>query len=86
MEVKEKQKGRRGFMNYLQELIHNKIILTAVIGWLSAQILKTITYLIVNKKLVWERLLGDGGMPSAHSATVCGLAGATFFQCGAGSP
>ena len=73
-------------MYYLQELIHNKIILTAVIGWLSAQILKTITYLIVNKKLVWERLLGDGGMPSAHSATVCGLAGATFFQCGAGSP
>ena len=79
------RKGRNT-MNYFQELIQNKIIISAVIGWMSAQILKTITHLIVNKKFVWERLLGDGGMPSSHSATVCGLATATFFQCGPASP
>ncbi len=73
-------------MQYLQELVQNKIIITAIVGWCCAQVLKTITHLIVNKKLVWERLIGDGGMPSAHSATVCGMAGATFFRCGPASP
>ena len=73
-------------MDYLQSLLQNRIIITAILGWASAQILKTITHLIVNKKFVWERLLGDGGMPSAHSATVCGMAGAAFFTCGPASP
>ena len=73
-------------MDKFLEIFQNKIIITAVIGWASAQILKTITHLIIHHKFVWERLLGDGGMPSAHSATVCGLAGATFFQCGPASP
>jgi acid phosphatase family membrane protein YuiD len=73
-------------MNYFQELVNNRIITTAVLAWCCAQVLKTITHLIVNKKFVWERLLGDGGMPSAHSATVCGMAGATFFRCGPASP
>ena len=60
--------------------------MNAIIGWLCAQVLKTSTHLIVYKKFVWERLLGDGGMPSAHSATVCALAGTTFIQCGPASP
>ena len=54
-------------MNYLEELLHNTILINAVTGWLCAQILKTITHLIINKKFVWERLVGDGGMPSAHA-------------------
>ena len=73
-------------MEQLLEVLQNKIIITAVVGWCSAQVIKTILYLFVNKKFVWERLLGDGGMPSSHSATVCGMAGATFFQCGPASP
>ncbi len=73
-------------MNYLEELLHNTILINAVTGWLCAQILKTITHLIINKKFVWERLIGDGGMPSAHSATVCALAGTTFLHCGPASP
>ena len=73
-------------MNYLEELLHNTILINAVTGWLCAQILKTITHLIINKKFVWERLVGDGGMPSAHSATVCALAGTTFLHCGPASP
>ena len=73
-------------MNYLEELLHNTILINAVTGWLCAQILKTITHLIINKKFVWERLVGDGGMPSAHSATVCALAGTTFLHCGPVSP
>lgn len=73
-------------MNYLEQLLQNHILINAIIGWLSAQVLKTITHLIVYRKLVWERLIGDGGMPSAHSATVSALAGSAFIHCGPQSP
>ena len=35
---------------------------------------KTILYWVINGKLDFERLFGDGGMPSGHSATVASLA------------
>ena len=46
----------------------------AIISWLVAQVLKTITHAIVYKKLDFKRLLGDGGMPSCHSAVVTSTA------------
>jgi hypothetical protein len=73
-------------MYYINQLLQNHILLNAIMGWFCAQVLKTITHLIVYKKFVWERLLGDGGMPSAHSATVCALAGSTFIECGPATP
>ena len=72
-------------MEFFQELIHNRIFMSAVTGWFVAQVLKTIIYMIVNKQFVAERLVGSGGMPSSHSATVCALATATGFEYGAGS-
>ena len=48
----------------------------------SIGILALILHLIVNKKIVWERLVGDGGMPSSHSATVTSVAVATGFVAG----
>lgn len=72
-------------MNYFEQLLQNQIFINAVIGWFCAQVLKTITHLIVYKKLVWERLIGDGGMPSAHSATVCALATTIFINVGPSS-
>ena len=73
-------------MKYIDALLHNSILVNAITGWACAQVLKAIIHLIVYKKFVWERLLGDGGMPSAHSATVCALAGTTFLHCGPASP
>ena len=52
----------------------NKLVVTVVLAWFIAQLLKTIIYLVINKKLEMERMIGSGGMPSAHSATVCSLA------------
>lgn len=49
----------------------NYIILAAALSWTVAQLIKTATYLIHNKSLSFERLLGAGGMPSSHSAMVC---------------
>ena len=46
---------------------------SAVVGWTVAQVLKTILEIALNKNFSPERLVGSGGMPSSHSATVCGL-------------
>lgn len=72
-------------MNFLTELLHNQIFLSAVLGWLVAQVLKTIIHAIVNKQFVAERMVGGGGMPSSHSATVCALATASGMKYGGGS-
>jgi acid phosphatase family membrane protein YuiD len=49
-----------------------------------AQILKTIIYLIIHKRFIAERIIGGGGMPSSHTATVCGLLTAVGIKYGAG--
>lgn len=72
-------------MNFLIELFRNRIFLSAVLGWLVAQVLKTIIHMIVNKQFVAERMVGGGGMPSSHSATVCALATAAGMKYGGGS-
>ena len=50
------------------DILHNRVLIISICGWAAAQILKTIIYAITNKTLDWERLIGDGGMPSAHLA------------------
>lgn len=72
-------------MNFLQELVFNRIFISAVLGWFIAQVLKTIIHLFLTKKFVAERMIGSGGMPSSHSATVCALATATGMTYGGGS-
>lgn len=68
------------------ELLSNRVIISGLIGWASAQILKTLIYAIMNHKLDLSRLVGDGGMPSAHSSTVVSLTVAIAFECGLSSP
>ena len=72
-------------MTFFEEFFSNHIFLTAACGWFVAQILKTLIHLIISKKFVAERLVGSGGMPSSHSATVCALVTATCYEYGAGS-
>lgn len=70
-------------MNFITGILHNDILLAAFWAWLIAQILKTIIYVIMNKDFNPERLVGDGGMPSSHSATVMALVTATAYYFGA---
>lgn len=60
-------------MTFWEKLLSNEILVSALVGWTVAQILKTIIDLLLNKSFSAERLVGSGGMPSSHSATVCGL-------------
>ena len=61
-------------MDWLKDLITNVFLITGLGSWLIAQVLKTIIHWAVYKKLEIQRLFGDGGMPSGHSATVSSLA------------
>ena len=70
----------------ITQIIGNRIIQTGAVAWVCSQVIKTIIHLILNKKIVWERLVGDGGMPSSHSATVTSVAVATGFTAGWDSP
>lgn len=72
-------------MQYIQDLFSNQILLTASAGWLLAQVLKTLIHFILVKEFNAERLIGDGGMPSSHSATVSALATSIALECGLGS-
>lgn len=73
-------------MEVLQELLRNDILIAGIISWLTAQVLKTILYALINKELNLTRLTGDGGMPSAHSATVTAVAVMTGLTCGFDTP
>jgi len=57
---------------------YNYILVTSVLGWCIAQLLKTIINFIKYKKFSVERLFGAGGWPSAHSAMVCSAAAAVY--------
>ena len=66
--------------------MYNKILLTAFAAWFLSQFAKVIIYRIINKKFSRERFLGDGGMPSSHSAIVASVATAAGLLCGWDSP
>lgn len=72
-------------MNFLTEMAQNKILISAASGWVIAQVLKTIIHTWFTRNFVAERLVGGGGMPSSHSATVCALTTATAMQYGPAS-
>lgn len=73
-------------MVILYRIVNNYILLAAVLSWMLAQFLKTIFTLITTKKFDKERLIGAGGMPSAHSAMVSALAISIGHKCGVESP
>ena len=73
-------------MQFLVDLITNKILVVGVVSWFLAQVFKCISNLILTKKFSFERLFGDGGMPSGHSATVVSVATATGLYEGFNSP
>jgi acid phosphatase family membrane protein YuiD len=64
----------------------NPILLAGVVAWLVSQLSKAIIHLIITKRFQWDRLFGDGGMPSSHSATVTAVAVMTGLRCGWDSP
>lgn len=73
-------------MLFWERIWSNEILVCAVIGWTVAQMLKTTIDCLLNKSFSPERLVGSGGMPSSHSATVCALTVSAGIRYGVESP
>jgi acid phosphatase family membrane protein YuiD len=69
----------------LSDFIHNQTLILAGITWVIAQAIKTGVILFQQKRLDWNYMISSGGMPSAHSATVCSLATSIAMTEGMGS-
>lgn len=73
-------------MNVLLDMATNYPLICAGSGWVVAQILKAITGVFKVKKFtLTEFFFGTGGMPSSHTAAVCGLLCACGVKFGLGS-
>lgn len=72
-------------MDWFWDMLKNPFLITPISSWAIAQVLKVIINAWMYKKISWERLFGDGGMPSGHSATVTSLAVFAGLACGTGS-
>lgn len=72
-------------MDWFFDLISNRFLIVGVSSWAIAQVLKVFIHAGIYKKLEWERLFGDGGMPSGHSATVTSVAAMGALAYGLGS-
>lgn len=69
-------------MTLLQQITGNQTLMSGVVGWTVAQVLKTLIDIGLNRSFNPERLVGSGGMPSSHSATVCALTTAALIRYG----
>ena len=61
-------------------MFNNILLMAPATAWFLAQLIKTLIYIGFNKCFVAERLVGGGGMPSSHSATVCALSTVTLLK------
>jgi uncharacterized protein len=73
-------------LNFIEEIINNKVLITCVTAWFIAQLLKIILTFHKTKKIDITRFVGSGGMPSSHTSFVMSLATAIGKMYGWSSP
>ena len=74
-------------VDFIKSFFSNYLIVSAITGWLFAQLVKVIVDLFNKEKFRISNLLfSTGGMPSSHTATVVSLCIACLIQEGATSP
>jgi len=59
-----------------------EFILSILISWLFVNILKPVIIWIKDKKISWDKLIANGGMPSGHTSLVVSSATALFLETG----
>ena len=69
-------------MSIFSQLLKNQVFACSAAGWFIAQFLKTIIDTWSTGSFKMERLYGNGGMPSSHSATVCALVTSAAYVYG----
>ena len=73
-------------MEIVNDIFTNHVLLAPLSAWIISQFVKALINLFVYRKFSLERLFGDGGMPSAHSATVMCLCIMIGWTAGFGTP
>lgn len=73
-------------MIFFSQILHNQILLTAIVSWALAQLIKIGIELIRTHRINWQLVFATGGMPSSHSSLVVALATATGLRQGFDSP
>ena len=68
--------------NFSNLIFSNNVFWTVAAAWLTASLLKVVFYSVQKKEINFRRLIGNGGMPSTHSASVVSLASAVGFTEG----
>ncbi|KAG4975412.1 hypothetical protein AAZX31_11G253000 [Glycine max] len=67
-------------------MMRNYPLISAIVAFAIAQFIKFFTAWFKEKRWDPKQLVGSGGMPSSHSATVTALAAAIGFHEGFGGP
>jgi len=57
-------------MTGYESVLSNRVLLSAILAWVLAQSAKVLWSFTKDRKFNFERIMGSGGMPSAHSASV----------------
>ncbi len=70
----------------LNALLRNHILIAAVISHVLAQLLKVLTFYLIEKRLDWRLLWSTGGNPSSHTSTVATLTILLGYYYGFDSP
>ena len=70
----------------IYDFFSNYLLISAIVSWFGAQMCKVFTGMFKERKFNLITLFfSNGGMPSSHSAVVCGLATASIISYGLGS-
>ena len=74
-------------LNGIKAFFSNYMLISAMLGWFIAQVIKIFTGLYQNKQMKLTTILfSTGGMPSSHSATVLALTTSAALRYGFDSP
>lgn len=67
---------------FFAELFSNKVMISVLVGFFTANTLKMLLYYIFHRKLNFKVFFQTGGMPSSHTTTVMALSTAVYFEAG----
>ena len=74
-------------MEYVKDFFTNYILMSAIVGWFLAQVIKLIIAVFdKDNRSLAKILFSTGGMPSSHSSCVTALCIASAIKEGLGSP
>jgi len=68
------------------DLLHNQVLIAALIAWFLGQFLKVPFEYVMNRHMNWAMWFSSGGMPSSHSSLMTSVTLSTGLNYGFGSP